>query len=195
MKTLTAFFVLLVCAIHLPAQKKTFHTVVGNSGDDISTSADLTEDRGYIVAGSIKPEGSIASQAMVIKLNENLEIEWQKTYDAQNSGFNENSFGGVIQTKTEGYILTGSSSVSAGSPSYVSIIKLNKDGSYKWSSYINMNAPASTNNLLETVDKGFLIAGNVQSGDTSASDMFVAKFDKSGGLVWGKKNWYCNECK
>ncbi len=188
MKNLATFLVLLcICSINY-AQKKTFHTVVGNTGNDSITSADVTDDDGFVIAGTIKPVDSLnKTQALVVKLDELLHIQWQKTYDAQNSGYNYNTFGATIQTKNGGYILTGSSSVTAESAAYISIIKLNKDGNFQWSDYFNMGVPATSKTVLQTYDDGFVIAGNIQSVGTAGSDIFLAKVDKNGVLLWGKK--------
>ncbi|MEP7319242.1 MAG: T9SS type A sorting domain-containing protein [Panacibacter sp.] len=188
MKNISSILVLLILVHISYAQKKTFHTVLGSTGDDIATSADVTDDNGFIMAGIIKPYDSVdKTQALVVKLDELLKIQWQKTYDAQNSGYNYNTFGAVLQTKNGGYVLTGTSSVDARSAAFISIIKLNKDGNFQWSNFFKMGVPAASKLVLQTHDDGFVIAGNIKNSDTSGSDIFLAKFDKNGVLMWGKR--------
>jgi Leucine-rich repeat (LRR) protein len=96
----------------------------GGVGDDIAASIQQAADGGYIVAGITESFGPGTSNAWVLKLFANGNIDWQRTY----GGSNGNQAFFIQQTLDGGYIVTGTTdSFSAGSNDYL-VLKLNETG-------------------------------------------------------------------
>ena len=79
--------------------------VGGNFG---STGLEETQDRGFILCGRKQQSGQAAQVGVLIKTDQNGNLDWQKNYSDTrfgDSGFT--SFADVHQTTQQGYIVTG----------------------------------------------------------------------------------------
>jgi len=102
---------------------KEWDRTFGGSEADVIYSVIQTKDEGYAVAGKTK---SIASgeKAWVIKLDENGEVVWDKTF----GGSNEDVARCIIQAEDGGYVIAGYTE-SKGEGRYDAwVIKLDEEG-------------------------------------------------------------------
>ncbi|UPT69703.1 MAG: T9SS type A sorting domain-containing protein [Flavobacterium sp. JAD_PAG50586_2] len=166
--------------------QKTF----GSSGQDKLRSVLLTNDGGYLLAGSCESkmlpkkdtqekefiDGDKKSPSRggadfwVIKLNAKGGEEWQKTL----GGKGQDELNCVVKTKDGGFILGGSSSSdTAGEKSEDSfggmdywVIKLDREGKIVWQHTLGGRFNDELRSITTTEDGGFLLGGSSNSPDT-----------------------------
>jgi hypothetical protein len=180
-------------------------TIGGNSIDHL-TSAKETTDGGYILGGSsssgISGEKTQNSRGnddyWVVKLDENRNIIWDKTY----GGTGVDRLTSIIQTTDGGYLIGGSSDsdISAEKTDNsrgnidIWIIKIDQSGNIMWQKTFGGSNSDWVQSLIETPDGGYILAGSSHSnisGEKSENsrglrDFWVLKIDNSGTIIWQK---------
>lgn len=165
--------------------QKTF----GSSGQDMLKSVILTNDGGFLLAGSsdtkpfskeefaekdfIDGDKKTASRGKsdfwIIKLNAKGEEEWQKTI----GGFGEDELNSVLKTKDGGFLLGGSSGSNVsgektqngfGGMDYW-VVKINSKGEIDWQKTFGGEYYDEFQSMCLAQDGGFLIGGSSNSND------------------------------
>lgn len=185
---------------------------IGGLEGDVLMKIRHTADGGYIAGGTSnsgifadKSESSRGGQDYwVVKLDAAGNIEWDKTLGGNDEYEN---FADVIQTSDGGYVAAGfSASDISGEKTHQSkggldywLVKLSAAGSVEWDKTIGGNNQDYLTNILQTKDKGLLVAGYSYSGisgdkteprhgsnTTLYSDTWVIKLKKGGAIEWDK---------
>jgi hypothetical protein len=150
----------------------------------------------------------------VIKLDNNLNEVWQKTFGG--NGF-EGTPDLLIDSDGFMWIVCGSSSPISGNKTVTPIggsdywvLKCNTNGDIIWQQVYGSTQDESSNQIIELQDGNFLISGvtfGSQSGDVSGvnnglnGDVWLVKVDSAGSLLWeqnyggssGEINAFCTE--
>jgi hypothetical protein len=180
--------------------------VIGGSKYDELHSICVTRDGGLIATGSSYSNKSGektqntrgGADYWIVKMNKAGKIQWDKTI----GGNSDDNCKAVIQTSDGGYALVGESysniSVeksedSRGFNDYW-IVKLDSAGNIEWDKTIGGNGTELIDNLVQTDDGGYILAGSSDSyasGEKSENtrgnfDMWVVKLNKFGKKVWDK---------
>jgi subtilisin-like proprotein convertase family protein len=179
-----------------------WENVISWSGDGFGNSIKQTTDGGYIVAA--QPSAQIgADDAMIIKLNKDGTIQWQKTFGTSGA----QAFWDILQTSDGGFVAGGWTS------SGVWVMKLNQAGTILWQ---KTYSGGIVNHIIQTIDGGFVVAGygsgllklhpdgtiqwqktygeggSTSVGQTSDGgyvftvDDTITKIDASGAIIWRK---------
>jgi len=90
----------------------------------VATSIQQTDDGGYIVAGWTDSFGAGLDDFWVLKLDENGNVEWQKTYGGSDADRAES----IQQTDDGGYIVAGSTESFGAGYSDIWILKIDSEG-------------------------------------------------------------------
>ncbi|MBI4453757.1 hypothetical protein HY636_03885 [Candidatus Woesearchaeota archaeon] len=156
-----------------------------------------TKDGGYIAAGSTYPKGVGNNNALVLKLDQDGNKEWDKNF----GGINSDSAYSTQQTTDLGYIVAGSTS-SKGAGNYDGwVFKLDLNGELEWDKTFGGSDSDWVKSIHQTTDGGYIAAGekNISSSDTDMGDAYVYgdawvfKLDSNGNLEWdkafGKYGW------
>ncbi len=162
---------------------------LGGSNEEIARSIQLTPDGGYIIAASTKSDNGDVSgnhgdaDAWIVKLNSSGGIQWQKTL----GGINEEIARSIQLTSDGGYVIAGSAKSNNGDVfgnhggQDTWIVKLNNSGALLWQKSLGGTANDFANSIQQTIDGGYVIAGQSSSinGNISsnhgATDAWVIK--------------------
>lgn len=197
---------------------------IGGSGYDNFYKVKKTKDEGYIIVGCTNSEDGdikgyhgddrtdisedpltrkyfLYKDGLIIKLNKQGEIEWQKCI----GGKNEDKFFDIKQTTDGGYIAIGQTTSNNGDISDNSgdmdglVVKLDDKGDIEWEKCINSDVDNKSYPVKQTEDKlysvqqtedgGYLIVGDtsiIMEGNRDKSSLFL-KLDKKGNIQWNKK--------
>ena len=154
----------------------------GEKGTDIANSITQTKDRGYIIAGFIWTVYASKQDFWIIKLDENGNIEWGKTFDGD-----ENDIAySIIQTEDGGYAVAGSTGVRVWGETNCWVIKLDAKGNMEWDNNFGGTGWDEIYSIIQTKDGSFITTGCVWSKGAGRGDVRVAKLNKRGDLVWDK---------
>lgn len=127
----------------------------------------------------------VSKDFLVIKLNTNGEIIWEKRFD-YNSWDEAQS---IIQTKDGGYALLGTT----GAERYgsrllgdIQVIKLNSLGEIVWNKKFGDTNLQEASSIIRTDDGGYIICGNelLIDGNPSSSYIWVLKLNELGERIW-----------
>ena len=179
---------------------------IGGSAYDELHGVYVTRDGGLIAGGiSYSNKSGDKTQNIrgnsdywVVKMDKTGKIQWDKTIGGNGS----DNLKSVIQTSDGGYALVGESD------SYISVeksedsrggfdywlVKLDSLGNIQWDKTIGGGATELIDNLVQTSDGGFILAGSSDSyasGEKSefsrgSLDMWVVKLNKYGTKIWDK---------
>ena len=164
-------------------QKEVESTTLHSSNDQLKTwekiltgpfggggySVQQTNDDGYIITGSGR------NGVVLIKINENGNETWNKTYDGSDSC-------SVQQTNDGGYILTGSKD------GETLLIKTDENGYEIWHKiFAGSRYEDQGRSVQQTADGGYIITGST-FGDVlkNGTDVSLIKTDKDGNKIWDK---------
>jgi hypothetical protein len=132
-----------------------------------------TKDGGYVLAGEAMSLYPGEEDAIVIKLMENGDIEWQKTYGSTEI----DSAYAIQQTKDGGFIVAGKSN----HPTDLWMLKLEEDGDIAWDKTYGTAESDWGTSVQQTEDAGYIVAGG------SSGDVWVLRFRENGDLAWQKR--------
>lgn len=179
-------------------------------GSDWEEAHDIsqTSDGGYILAGwTYSNDGDVSgnhgySDYWIVKLSSSGSIEWQKCL----GGSFPDQAHAIIQTSDGGFAVSGESisqdgdvSTNHGSTDYW-IVKLDAFGNIVWEKSLGGSYDEIAQDIQQTMDGGFVIAGSSRSSDGDVSgwhegysdsgypipDYWVVKLDPSGNIQWEK---------
>lgn len=184
----------------------------GGSGVDLLKSIKLTNDGGYILAGTSDSKKGLDKQGdakgledfWIIKLDAKGNELWQKTI----GGTGQEKLQSIILTADGGYILGGSSSSfknqsteelygksenSRGNLDYW-VVKLKENGTIEWQKTIGGKYQDELKSIVVLNNGNYLLGGYSNSpvtGDKTEGcyglgDYWLVQLDKEGTLVWQK---------
>ena len=154
----------------------------GENGPDIANSIIQTKDGGYAVAGFIWTIYAGKQDIWIIKLDENGNKEWDKTFDKDK---NDVAYS-IIQTKDGGYAIAASTGFKLWGEANCWVIKLDAKGNMEWENSFGGTGWDEIFSIVQTKDGSFVTTGCVWSKGAGRGDIHVAKLDKNGDLLWDK---------
>jgi uncharacterized delta-60 repeat protein len=161
---------------------KVWEKTFGGSDDDEANSIQQTSDGGYIVAGYTYSFGAGKRDVYVIKLDENGNKLWEKTY----GGSDYDDAWSIQQTTDGGYIVAGETNSFGAGGFDVYVIKLDEDGNESWEKTYGGGVNDHANFIQQTTDGGYIVAGETGSFGAGDWDVYIIKLDKDGNKVWEK---------
>ncbi len=145
-----------------------------------------TSDGGYALATLIyqQPNGTYGvgrHDIWFLKLDEEGEIEWQRTY----GGADYDAPSDLKQTNDGGYILAGRTK-SFGQQG-VWVVKLDASGNVEWEKVYGGYVAMS---IQQTSDNGYILTGYTSSTGAGGNDIWVVKLDANGDIQTGLQKTY-----
>jgi len=156
--------------------------IFGNERTDVARSIIQTKDGGYAVVGSIWTNYASKQDFWLIKLGENGNKEWEKTFNKDEHDIAYS----IIQTKDGGYAIAGGTGKRFWGEVNCWVIKLDAKGNMEWDNDFGGIGWDEIYSIIQTKGGSFIAAGSVWSKGTGRGDVCVAKLDRRGYLVWTK---------
>ena len=155
----------------------------GGIGDNEGYFVLSTNDGGCIVLGYTKTEYNEFTDIYLIKIDENGDKEWDKTYGGDGS-----EYGKAMLKLDNGYVIAGTSnSEGFGEFDYNAwLIKIDLSGNILWNKTYGGIYEDSANSIVETQNGDYIITGSKYSYSSRDLDLWVFKVNKTGDTIWSK---------
>jgi hypothetical protein len=152
---------------------------------DKAYSIAQTSDGGYILAGETASFGTSDLDVLVMKLDEEGGMTWRRVY----SGEQWDRALRIRQTSDGGYIVAGHTGSFGEGSQDAWALRLDPDGAPVWQKAFGGWAWDQVNDVLETPDGGFILAGHTQSfgADLHDYDLWIISLDADGNPTWQKR--------
>ena len=179
---IVVFFYFFTSSETKPSEIKWSKTF-GGIGDDEGYFVLSTNDGGCIVLGCTKTEYNEFTDIYLIKIDENGDKEWDKTYGGDGS-----EYGKAMLKLDNGYVIAGTSnSEGFGEFDYNAwLIKIDLSGNILWNKTYGGIYEDSANSIVETQNGDYIITGSKYSYSSRDLDLWVFKVNKTGDTIWSK---------
>ena len=157
----------------------------GGVDSDFLNDVQQTSDGGFILAGYIRMFDIDDKDAWLIKTDSDGIELWNKTF----GGVSYDSANGVKQTNDSGYILAGYTESFGQGQSDAWLIKTDSDGIELWNKTFGGVSYDSANDVKQTIDGGYIVAGQTSSFGIGDNDAWLIKTDENGNHVWNNMFW------
>ena len=148
--------------------------------DDAQSIIEVAD--GFVFAGYKDVTGDGNYDAWVVKINKLGEVVWEKAY----GGAERDSAHQIINADDGGFMVVGENNSKSAGKSDVWVFKLTADGSLVWEQVYGGQNDDVGFSIHETVDSGYLIAGNTQSYGAGGTDAWIIKMAEEGTPLWSK---------
>mgnify|MGYP005837761267 CR=1 FL=1 len=152
----------------------------GGAEDDYGYALCPAWDSGYIVVGATNSFGSGLGDVFVLKINENGDSLWTKTY----GGSLEEIGYSISRTVDNNYLITGTTSSYGAGCTDVYTIKIDTHGDLLWSKTYGGNLDDFGFCVDATNDSGLIVTGTTFSFGNGNGDVYVVKADSLGEIEW-----------
>ena len=182
-----------VDAPHPPCQRPLIKTnitgdiewtkTIGGIEKDVAYFVQLDGAGGYIVSGYTENLGSINKDAFLLNLDQNVNINWVRTY-----GGGLINLAKCVQVTSEGYILIGSTQITAQSTTNILVIKTNTLGLIEQIAKIGGNDNITGEYIQVLPDGSYLGLGTRLASGSSNSDIYLFKLDNNiNNMIWSQE--------
>jgi len=142
---------------------------------DVATSIIETYDHGFAVVGYTKGEGIVNYDLTLTKFNEDGQVLWDTVFGGETWGEGTS----LVETYDKGVAITGFTRSIDGDRSNFWILKFDSIGNTLWDTVFYRRSVDYSNDIIETYDKGLVIAGNTYGLGASSWDYAVLRFDNA----------------
>ena len=158
---------------------RTFGGFVSSSGDG-AWSVNELKDGGYIITGYTKSFGAGAKDLWLVKTDFQGKNLWDRTF----GGSKDDVGMSVVQTRDDGYAVTGRTASYGSGKDDIWLIKTDSDGKEQWNRTYGGTEDDVGLQVLETLD-GYIITGRTES-EGVIEKAFLLKTDLKGKKQWEK---------
>ena len=163
--------------------KKLWEKPFGGSEDDKAYAVTSTSDGGCAVAGTTRSMGAGKTDALIVKLDKNATIEWNKFFGKDR----KDTFEAIVETSDGFIVAAGTSKSYSKNNNYdIYVVKLDKSGKTIWQKTYGGDGKDYAKAMVKTDDGGVVIAGTTKSYGKGSYDFYVTKLDSEGNKVWSK---------
>jgi len=154
-----------------------------NLFQDKATCILYLEEKGFLVAGHSQSSYMDKSDAWILKLTMDGNIEWEKHF----IGSGINVINRIISSVDSGILAVGYTSSKGAGWQDAWVIQLDKDGNLEWEKTFGGDKKDIIVSAIKTDKNKYLLAGNTSSGsEGKISNAWVIQLDKDGNLEWEK---------
>jgi len=150
----------------------------GNATNTVARKGVLAPDGDYMVAGYTNPQGLNNYNFLLMKIDQNGNLIWEKTYYEKGT---QEAYS--IVNAYEGYILVGDTQ-SQGSDINARVMKVDINGDIQWVRTVGGQNADSPSYITATKDEGYLVTGFTISFGAGNRDLFLFKINDSGEILW-----------
>jgi hypothetical protein len=150
---------------------------LGGEGSESANMITQTSDGGFMVASTVDSFGSGGNDILLIKLNSNGDIIWQKTY----GGSGSDTASAIQQTADDGYILLGTTDSIGQGENDLWMLRLHSNGDIIWQKTYEGLDLQSHPHMVQTSDGELIVTWGRDSST------FIIKVDNNGSIGWQKK--------
>ncbi|MDD1719691.1 MAG: hypothetical protein LUQ25_06500, partial [Methanoregulaceae archaeon] len=141
-----------------------------------------TTDGGFVITGHSSVLQSRDPRLFLLKTDGQGNVEWERTYGEGGTHVGNS----VAETSDGGYIACGWTTAGPEMNFDLYLLKISSSGDVIWEKRFGGSRSEEGNAVIETSDGGYLIAGRTDSSGAGSSDMYLARTDASGELLWEK---------
>lgn len=160
----------------------------GGSGVEQAWSIDITTDGGYIVAGGTSSFGAGGADCLVLKLDANGNIVWQKAFggsaDEAGGGEFEEYVARVFEDGDGNYLVSCITFSFGSGDSDIWVFKLDADGSILWENAYGDEDEDGMWMIREKSDGGYLVPGYFTPTSDYDTDLWAMHLNKDGTIAW-----------
>lgn len=139
-----------------------------------------TEDGGYVLAGSFEVNQTF-SNPWLIKTDAFGNVQWNRTYSKDESGFSASS----VETGSGDFVLMGITSP-RDQTFETFFIKTDPEGNLLWRKTAEAKTPEQIHSFVETAEGGYMTVGKVYSRELDKVVIYVTKTDDTGNIEWNQ---------
>jgi len=181
-------FLIVSLVIHIfPITTTAQMMTIGGAFQDAGCLFTQTKDGGYIIPGWTYSYGIGVRTIYIVKLDAGFNLQWSKTITPRSD---DSQAYNVVQTEDGGYAISAwAGSYDTGNGN-VYVLKLDASGNVIWTKKLASSNPFypykySGNAIVQSNDGGIVVAASTNSpGGNGGWDVYVAKLDKDGNLLW-----------
>jgi hypothetical protein len=186
---------LTLCAfMSVYAQEVVWQKDIKSSTQDFLSQVTTTIDQQYLITGSSIQSKKLSTETKqnngydfhLVKLDQQGEEVWEKFFAGQNHDF----LSATVNTQEGGFLLSGTSYSGKGldkkedskGGSDIWLIRINEFGDELWQKTIGGSSDEEARSVIQTMDLGFFVAGNVQNAAKGygSKDVLIIRLDKNG---------------
>ncbi|MEM4258382.1 MAG: hypothetical protein QXL17_04430 [Candidatus Thermoplasmatota archaeon] len=154
-----------------------WNTTFGGPNEDYAYAVIETIDQNYAIIGSTTSYGNVNGDVLFLKINNNGETLFFKTYDL--SGYDDGR--SLQQTYDRGFIVTGYST----GTNDAFLLKLDANGNRKWNKFYGSTDLDIGYDVKQTSDNGYIIVGELFS-PIRLGEIWFLKTDEQGSVQISK---------
>jgi hypothetical protein len=152
---------------------------IGGNDTDDAIKVEVTTDGNYAILGQSGDIGLTTHDIWLIKLDDNGNDIWTKTYSTPGTNMGED----FTVTSDGGFIVVGRSDIGPYSAN-IAMLRLDTNGDTLWTKGFSGPVHDWAGNVRETQDGGFVFTGHGSSFSTSNYDTYIVRTDAQGDTLW-----------
>jgi uncharacterized delta-60 repeat protein len=149
----------------------------GESSNDVAYDIQETADGGFIVVGYTDSFGAGAGDILLLKLNGDGTVAWQKTYGGTALDYAVS----IEETTDTGFVMAGRTQSFGAGDNDLWVLKLNNSGTIVWQRAFG-GAASDVGLSVEQVGGGFVVVGATESFGESGPNLWVSRLNSNGEI-------------
>lgn len=139
------------------------------------------KNSGYFLVGLTESFGAGSRDIYLIKIDENGNELWSKTY----GGFNQEGGNQIISTHDDNYLVLGFTQTFGAGDRDFYLLKINPQGDTLWTKTYGSSNYEESQEIMKVKNGGYLLFGHSAAFDVN-HDMYAVKINEAGDIIWGE---------
>lgn len=160
-----------------------WYKVIGREFSERGYSIQITEDGGFIIAGSTKEYPNLdALDVYLVRTDCNGDTLWTKSYGGSLNDEGES----VAITEDQGYLIAGYTNSYGAGDKDIYLIRTDSSGDTLWTKTYGGTGDDLAWSIAAVPEGGFIISGRTSSSGAGSWDVWLIRIDADGNMIWNR---------